>query len=224
MSVSKLSTSAQNYLKVIWTLQEWSDDPVTSGAIAAKAGVTAPTVSAAVVKLADQGLVDHTRYGAISLTEAGREHAVAMVRRHRLIETFLVSTLGYTWDQVHDEAEVLEHAVTDLLVERLDDFLGHPDRDPHGDPIPAPDGAVVLPQAVSLAQVAPGSRVRVERIADDDPELLRYFTDCGITIGIELSVAAGAPYSGGIEVSSGPGRRLPLGAQAAGAVWVSPLS
>ncbi|PSR59622.1 DtxR family transcriptional regulator, partial [Nocardia sp. MDA0666] len=137
-----LSSVAQDYLKVIWSAQEWSQEKVSTKLLAERIGVSASTVSEAVRKLADQGLVEHARYGAITLTDNGRRAAVAMVRRHRLIETFLVSELGYGWDEVHDEAEVLEHAVSETLVERIDAKLGHPDRDPHGDPIPSVDGAV----------------------------------------------------------------------------------
>src|SRR5699024_10566451 len=110
MSVEHLTSSSQNYVKIIWGIQEWSDDPVTPSMIAARAGGAMSSVSDAVRKLAEQGLVTHTPYGAITLTEAGRDAGIAMVRRHRLLETFLVQTLGYTWDEVHDEAEVLEHA------------------------------------------------------------------------------------------------------------------
>ena len=119
MSVEHLTPSAQNYVKIIWGVQEWSSDPVTPSLIAARAGVAMSSVSDAVRKLAEQGLVTHTPYGAVALTDEGRRAAVAMVRRHRLLETFLVQVLGYTWDEVHDEAEVLEHAVTDRLVDRI---------------------------------------------------------------------------------------------------------
>src|SRR5690554_6655643 len=135
MSVSELSASAQNHLKVIWGLQEWSDDPVLPSTIAEKSGLRPSSVSGAISKLVERGLVEHEPYGAVHLTDAGRRLALDMVRRHRLIETFLVRALGYGWDEVHDEAEELEHAVSDLMVERLDAFLGHPRRDPHGDPI-----------------------------------------------------------------------------------------
>src|SRR5690606_22941103 len=120
-----------NHLKVIWSLQEWSSDPVTTSTIAARTGLRLSTASGAVAKLADKGLVEHERYGEVRLTPEGRRLALAMVRRHRLIETFLVETLGYRWDEVHDEAENLEHAVSDLLVDRVDALLGHPTRDPH---------------------------------------------------------------------------------------------
>src|SRR5690606_20624954 len=161
---SQLSASSQNYLKAIWGLQEWSDDPITPTAVAAKVGVRLSTASDAIRKLGEQGLVQHTPYGAVTLSEQGRTHALAMVRRHRLIETFLVQVLGYRWDQVHDEADALEHAVSDLMVDRIDEHLDHPTRDPHGDPIPQPDGTVARPDAVQLSAVEPGRAVRAERI------------------------------------------------------------
>ena len=136
MSVSDLSASTQDYLKAIWELEEWSDQPATTSMIAKALGVKQSTVSDTVRKLADQELVSHKRYGSVQLTEQGRAHALQMVRRHRLIETFLVQVLDYSWDEVHDEAEQLEHAVSDLLVERVAELLHHPTRDPHGDPIP----------------------------------------------------------------------------------------
>lgn len=219
MSVSELSASAQNHLKVIWGLQEWSDEPVLPSTIAEKTGLRLSSVSGAVSKLAEKDLVEHEPYGAVHLTEKGRRLALEMVRRHRLIETFLVEVLGYGWDEVHDEAEVLEHAVSDLMVERLDKFLGHPVRDPHGDPIPAVDGTVQVPRAQSLATVAPGGYV-VARISDDDPDLLRFFADNGIELDTELEVSAGPAYSGAIAVSVSGGEVVPLGADAAAAVRV----
>lgn len=223
MSVSKLSASSQNYLKVIWGLQEWTDEPVTPTAVAAKAGVRLSTTSDAIRKLTEQGLVEHTPYGAVTLTEQGRAHAVAMVRRHRLIETFLVQVLGYTWDEVHDEAETLEHAVSDLMVERISEHLGHPARDPHGDPIPAADGSVSRPDAVPLTEVPPGRTVLTERISDADPQLLRFFADRGIGVGASLVIQEGSPFSGSIEVLvDGADTPVPLGRSATDAVWVTP--
>ncbi|TRY18819.1 metal-dependent transcriptional regulator [Tessaracoccus rhinocerotis] len=222
MSVSELSASAQNHLKVIWGLQEWSDDPVLPSTIAEKSGLRPSSVSGAISKLVERGLVEHEPYGAVHLTDAGRRLALDMVRRHRLIETFLVRALGYGWDEVHDEAEELEHAVSDLMVERLDAFLGHPRRDPHGDPIPAVDGSVQQPRAERLSTVAPGRYV-VERISDDDPDLLRFFADNGIELDVELVVGEGPAYSGAITVGVGGGAPLPLGRAAAEAVRVSSL-
>lgn len=222
MSVSALSISTQNYLKAIWSLGEWSQDPVTASALAKRVGVQMSTVSDAVRKLSEQGLLEHTPYGAITLSDLGRTHALAMVRRHRLLETFLVEVLAYRWDEVHDEAEHLEHAVSDLLIDRIDDQLGHPGRDPHGDPIPDAAGRVDRPDAVLLSVVPIGSRGRVERISDADPRLLTYFSERGIGVGTELDVRPGAPFSDAIEaVVRGTGASISLGRSATDAVWLS---
>lgn len=222
MGLAELSESAQNYLKVIWGLQEWSDAAVTPTLIAERAGVRLSTASGAVGKLADQGLVEHAPYGAVTLTRQGHRYALEMVRRHRLIETFLVQVLGYRWDQVHDEAERLEHAVSDFMVERLDAHLGRPTRDPHGDPIPDADGHVPTPAARLLADVEPGHTVRVERISDADPELLRYFAEHHITVGVQLEVQPGPPYSESLHIRpAGGAAPLSLGGAATRSVWVS---
>src|SRR6201996_7846308 len=154
--------------------------------LAEKLGVSASTASESIRKLAEQGLVDHEKYGAVTLTESGRRAALAMVRRHRLLEAFLVTELGYSWDEVHDEAEVLEHAVSDQLVARIDAKLGFPQRDPHGDPIPGSDGQVPTPPARQLWSCADGEAGVVARISDKDPEMLRYFDSIGINLDSRL--------------------------------------
>lgn len=222
MSVSELSASTQNYLKIIWNLQEWSDDPVTASILAERLGLRLSTVSDAIRKLAEQGLVEHVRYGSVALTPVGRAHALAMVRRHRLIETFLVQVLQYRWDEIHDEAETLEHAVSDLMVDRIDALLGRPTRDPHGDPIPSANGVVHRPNAAQLTVAQPNTRVRVERISDADPRMLQYFADQGIVVDADLDVLEGEPYSNVVAVQV-VGRQTPinLGNAATNAVWVS---
>lgn len=200
MSVAELSPRTQQYLKVIWGLQEWSDAPVTTTLLAERIGVRPPTVSDALRKLSDEGLVHHARYGAAELTPRGRSLALQMVRRHRLIETYLAEQLDYDWDQVHAEAETLEHAVSDMFVERIDRLLGHPTRDPHGDPIPAADGSLDVPEVVGLAAVPPGRSIRVEQVSDADPDLLRWFADRGIVVDAELEVVEGEPYSEAVVV------------------------
>lgn len=221
-AVSELSTSSQNYLKSIWSLGEWSDDAVTASSLAAKVGVRLSSASDAIRKLTDQGLLEHTPYGSVTLTDRGREYAVAMVRRHRLIETFLVEDLGYRWDQVHQEAEHLEHAVSDFMVERMDQKLGHPSRDPHGDPIPSADGKLERPDAVLLTEVEPGGTVRVERISDADPELLKFLAAQGIGVGSVLTTHPGPPYSGSVEVRvQETGQTVVVGKTATDSVWVS---
>lgn len=223
VSVDDISPGMQNYLKVIWSLQEWSDAPVSNSAIAEASGVRLSTVSDALRKLAEQGLIEHARYGDVVLTDDGREHAVSMIRRHRLIETFLVEVLGYEWDEVHEEADRLEHSVSDGLIHRVDRLLGFPARDPHGDPIPSADGRVHRPDAVLLSEAPVPCRVRVERISDADNEMLQYFASRGIVVDAELEVLPGEPYSGTVTVRVGDAAPLGLGPAAVSAVRVSVL-
>jgi DtxR family transcriptional regulator, Mn-dependent transcriptional regulator len=222
-SQQALSAVAQDYLKVIWTAQEWSQEKVSTKLLSERIGVSASTVSEAIRKLADQGLVDHAKYGSITLTEEGRVAAVGMVRRHRLLETFLVHELGYGWDEVHDEAEILEHAVSDLLMSRIDAKLGFPARDPHGDPIPSVDGAVPTPPARQLSDFADGEAGRVARISDSDPAMLRYFDSVGIALDTTISVVERRDYAGTVSIRIGPDSADPidLGSPAAQAIWLT---
>jgi DtxR family Mn-dependent transcriptional regulator len=223
-----LSTVAQDYLKVIWTAQEWSLEKVSTKMLAERIGVSASTASESIRKLADQGLVNHEKYGAVTLTDAGRDAALAMVRRHRLMETFLVRELGYSWDEVHDEAEVLEHAVSDRMLDRIDAKLGFPTRDPHGDPIPAADGRVPTPDARQLSDYEDGEAGVVARISDADPEMLRYFDSVGISLDSRLRVLARRDFAGMISVSvenpaapdGASATTVDLGSPAAQAIWV----
>ena len=192
---------AQDYLKVIWTAQEWSHEKVSTKLLAERLGVSASTASESIRKLADQGLVDHAKYGAVTLTADGRLAALAMVRRHRLMETFLVNELGYSWDEVHDEAEILEHAVSDTMLDRIDAKLGYPTRDPHGDPIPAADGRVPTPDARQLSVCVDGEAGVIARISDADPEMLRYFDSVGINLDSRVRVLARRDFAGMITVS-----------------------
>lgn len=223
MTINQLSDSTQDYLKAIWLAGEWSDEPITATSIAQRVGVTLSTTSDALRRLREAGLIDHAPYSAITLTEIGQAHAVDMVRRHRLIETFLVQALGYTWDQVHDEAEVLEHAVSDFMIDKIDEYLGYPKRDPHGDPIPSADGSIVELTAISLTKLGIGVPAVVERIADDDPELLQYFASQGVSHGTVVELAQGAPFSDTVTLVA-PQAQLTLGPAAVDAVWVTPVS
>lgn len=228
-----LTAVAQDYLKVIWNAQEWSLERVSTKMLAERIGVSASTASESIRKLADQGLVDHEKYGAVTLTDAGRRAALAMVRRHRLLETFLVQELGYSWDEVHDEAEVLEHAVSDLMLDRIDAKLGFPTRDPHGDPIPRADGQVPTPPARQLSECPEGDAGTVARISDADPEMLRYFDAVGISLDARVRVLARRDFAGMISVAledpanpvqpgdeAGPAATIELGNPAAEAIWV----
>lgn len=196
-------TAMEDYVKVIYAHTEWQPEPITTNALAARLGLAASSVTEMVKKLTAQGLAEHEPYGAIELTARGRHVALTMVRRHRLIETWLVERIGYTWDEVHDEAEVLEHAMSDRLLAAIDAELGSPLRDPHGDPIPTADGTVELPAAVVLADAASGGRV--VRISDRDPLLLRHLAAEGIVLDAVVS----------------PERRRQLGEEALASIWVS---
>lgn len=220
MSISSLSESTQNYLKVIWSLGEWTDEPATTTQIAGRLGVSPATVSSGVRRLAEQGLVSHQRYGSITLTPSGRELAVGIVRRHRLIETFLVQVLHYRWDQVHDDAEHMEHAVSDLMIARLDELLGHPDRDPHGDPIPRADGGISRPSTILLHDAPGDSKVVLEQISDEDPTLLQELADRGCGIGTVLEVAPREPFTTSTTLSF-DGEDLVLGPERAALIRVS---
>ncbi|MBD8080750.1 iron dependent repressor, metal binding and dimerization domain protein [Cellulosimicrobium arenosum] len=215
-----LTPVGQDYLKVVWSAQEWSQDPVTTKLLAARMGVGASTVSETVRRLSAQGLLEHAPYGAIELTERGRALALAMVRRHRLLETYLVSELGYGWDEVHDEAEVLEHAVSDLMIERIDARLGHPTRDPHGDPIPTPSGELDSPPAVALSDLAAGEGAVVVRISDADPDVLRYLAELGVGLDTHVEVTERREYAGTVTLRWSGSSSAQLGLRAAEHVWV----
>jgi DtxR family Mn-dependent transcriptional regulator len=219
--VSELSSVTQDYLKVIWTGQEWRPEKITTKMLAERLGVSPSTASEAIRKLADQDLVVHERYGSITLTDAGRTAAILMVRRHRLLETFLVRELGYGWDEVHDEAEVLEHAVSDRFLARLDAKLDFPTRDPHGDPIPQVDGSVPAPAARVLTDLDVGAAGRIARIADTDPEMLRYFDSVGIALDRTIAVRERRPFAGTIEICVDGGTPIDLGDIAARAIWLA---
>lgn len=186
------SMVTQDYLKAIYTLGEWGEPGASASELAARLGVGAPTVTENVQRLAAAGLVNYQPYRRVTLTAEGRAVALAMVRRHRLIETYLALALDYAWDEVHEDAERLEHSASPLLMRRMDAHLGAPLRDPHGDPIPQLDGRVVTPPAHRLDEVPPGVRVRIARISDAEPDLLREITDAGLGLDDELVAGAGA--------------------------------
>lgn len=222
-----LTAVAEDYLKVVWSAQEWGPQPVTTTMLARRLGVAPSTVSETVRRLADAGLLEHAPYGAVGLTEQGRRHAVAVVRRHRLIETFLVQVLGYGWDEVHDEAEVLEHAVSDTFLERIDALLGHPLVDPHGDPIPSADGVVPTTPGALIAALPDGSCGTVARVYDDRPELLQYLAERGIALGGHVRVLQRMHGAGILRVersdtAGSDEQPVDLPDAAADAIWLAP--
>ena len=193
---------SDDYLKAIYHHTEWQDSAITPSQLAAVLGLAPSSVTEMVKKLAAQGLVTHRPYGPVSLTAAGQRRAAAVIRRHRLIETWLVREFAYAWDEVHDEAEVLEHALSDRLLEGIDERLGRPRFDPHGDAIPDADGAVHRKPFVLLAEAPAGHAGRVLRVSDRDPELLRALVERGIDVGHELEVVSDTVVrADGVEVS-----------------------
>ncbi|KUM38424.1 metal-dependent transcriptional regulator [Arthrobacter sp. EPSL27] len=223
MKTSPPSSSIEDYVKVIYSFTEWQDKPITSTQLAQRLGVANSSVSEMVRKLKDQGLVDHQPYSAITLTADGVRLALSMVRRHRLIETFLVRELGYRWDEVHDEAELLEHAVSDTFIDRMAAKLGNPVRDPHGDPIPAADGSVHMPAAHRMSELDDGHTGLITRISDDNPELLRYLSAEEIALDDDVEVLGRKPFGGALVVrigSGGSGREFDLAEEVAAALWV----
>jgi DtxR family Mn-dependent transcriptional regulator len=190
-----LSASIEDYAKAIYVLEERHGVASTT-ALADRLEISPPAVSAMVKKLAALGYVTHVPYRGVRLTDEGRRVALEVLRHHRLLETYLVEELGVPWDRVHAEAEVLEHVLSEGLEERIAAKLGEPTHDPHGDPIPAPDGTVVEPETVGLDTLAAGDRGRFVRVSDSDPKLLRELADLGIRPGDELEVLAGGVRAG----------------------------
>jgi len=207
------SPAADDYLKTVYAHTEWQDAPITPSVLAAKLGIAPSSVTEMVKKLAAAGLVSHVPYGAVRLTDAGTQRALAMVRRHRLVETWLVREFDYRWDEVHDEAEVLEHTISDRLLEGIDARLGRPRFDPHGDAIPDADGRVDREPFVLLADAPVGHVGRVLRVSDDDPEILRALESHGLDVGSRVEVTASGAQIDGAAVP------LPDGARSA--VWLS---
>ncbi|MGP3533759.1 metal-dependent transcriptional regulator [Microbacterium sp. RD1] len=208
------SPAVDDYLKTIYQHTEWQDERMTPSQLATVLGLAPSSVTEMVQKLAAQGLVTHRPYGPVSLTDAGERRAAAVVRRHRLIETWLVQEFGYGWDEVHDEAEVLEHALSDRLLEGIDARLGRPRFDPHGDAIPDADGDVHREPFVLLRSAPTGHRGRVLRVSDRDPALLRALVDSGVDVGHAVEVLP----EGAVRVD---GRIAELPEGAADAVWLS---
>ncbi|AWT27081.1 Iron-dependent repressor IdeR [Corynebacterium provencense] len=214
----------EDYLRLIWQSRDWPDGQrrPTTGSLAAALGVTPSTVSANLKKLAGRQLIDYEPYGAIALTGEGEKIALHVVRRRRIIETFLVRQLGVEWDEVLDEADRLEHVVSERLIGRLDEILGHPAVDPHGDPIPRP-GQAGEPSAVVLSSCVSGDSVQVVRVSDMNTDILRFLSGRGIGLGTTLVVEVEMSATGLMRVRHGE-RVAELSAPIAAAVLVVPAS
>lgn len=216
------SLTVENYLKTILLLgNRTGDSNVATGQLAEALDVSPGTVTSMLKTLADSQLVHYKPYAGVTLTAAGRALAMRMLRRHRLIELFLVQTLCLTWDQVHEEAENLEHAVSDFLVDHIDAFLGHPAVDPHGDPIPGQDGEMRSDpsQGVPLSSCQIDWHVRLIRVMNQSPEFLRYLTDVNFQIGTVAQVVQRSEEAGLMTIHC-ENTAIPLGLAAAGDLLV----
>ncbi|MCB9506722.1 MAG: metal-dependent transcriptional regulator [Myxococcales bacterium] len=198
--------SAENYLKAIYHLVGTRDARVKTKELAGHLGVSLPSVTSMLRTLADRGLVDYEAYRGAALTSHGELAALAVIRKHRLVESFLVATLGYRWDEVHDEAELLEHAVSDDLAARIERFLGFPTVDPHGDPIPSAAGVVRHPATVPLSQAVPDRPARLVRVLEQSPEALKYLDGLGLVPDAVATVLEVLPSEGPLIVATPSGR------------------
>jgi DtxR family Mn-dependent transcriptional regulator len=194
----RITHAMEDYLKAIYRIDDGK--PVTMQRLAEELALSGPSVTNMVKRLHELGLVNHTRYRDVALTPAGEKIALRVIRHHRLLELYLTESLGFDWDQVHAEAERLEHHVSAELEARIASALGHPTRDPHGDPIPTADGAIDTVSAVLLSDLAPGDVATISRVPDRDPEQLRYLAKLGVIPGQTVTVLEVLPFDGPIRV------------------------
>ncbi len=215
-----VSLTVENYVKAIYQIIGDSTETLASTGELAKALQVSPgSVTSMLRTLGESGLADHQLYGGVRLTESGRRLALRILRRHRLVELFLVKTLGLSWDEVHEEAENLEHAVSDQLVDRMDEYLGFPDRDPHGDPIPKADGSVEHPESQPLNSCQANTKFEMVRVLDQSSAFLKYLSQAGLIIGQRATVIENNPSAGAMVIESND-QRLTLGLEAAGKILV----
>lgn len=198
----RYSPAIQDYLKMILTLEE-AGLPASNQVLAERLSVAPASVTGMLRRLAELRLIIYAPYKGADLTNAGRKVAVEVLRHHRLLETYLAEALGFSWDQVHPEAERLEHVISEEFEDRLFELLGRPTHDPHGDPIPDRDGTFPVSPEATLATAKAGAAVVVSRVATQEPEILRYLTACGLVIGAEVSVLEQVPHDGPVRVRAG---------------------
>ncbi|MCB1205854.1 MAG: metal-dependent transcriptional regulator [Verrucomicrobiae bacterium] len=213
------SSTVENYLKAILRLQGDGRGSTTVGEIARELEVTPGTVTIMMRHLRERGMVSYEPRRGLSLKPRGVAEAMKVVRRHRLIETFLVEAMGFDWSEVHEEAEILEHVISDRLLDRMDEMLGAPTHDPHGDPIPDRDGVIAKNRSVSLLEAEAG-RYRLVRVSDEDPALLGWLQEKGLRLGEEVVLADTNRAAGVLELSRRKGTAVQLGTGVAGQVFV----
>lgn len=220
-----LSSAIEDYLKAIHALREDGAAVVTTQSIANRLGVAPPSATAMMKRLDALGLAHHEPYRGVHLSAAGEKIALEIVRHHRIIETFLSEVLGVEWDKVHDEAERLEHVISEDLEAKMAAKLGHPTRDPHGAPIPDVDGKIESCVEVRLCEVEAGFRGQISRVADEDPQFLRHLRALGLQIGADFEVLCAESVEGVLQLRVASGE-ITLGIAPAARIWVEsrPLS
>src|SRR3954470_2450333 len=201
--VETVSSAVEDYAKAIYALETRGNGAVSTTALAERLSVTAASASSMVKKLSEMGLVEHEPYRGVRLTPEGVKVALEVLRHHRLLEVYLAEELGVPWDRVHDEAEVLEHVLSEELEALIAAKLGHPTRDPHGDPIPTPDGRIEESPTSALHDLEPGECGCFVRVSDSDPEMLRYLAARGIAPGDDFEIVEKQPFDGPVFVRFG---------------------
>ena len=222
MSFSVVTIAVENYLKHVLLLSDGSDQLVSMGALAEALAVVPGTATTMVKALADEGLVEHQPRHGVRLTNKGRLVALNVLRKHRLVETFLVNVLKMDWAKVHDEAEQLEHAISDEVLDRLDALLGHPETDPHGDPIPSRQGKLSSQVYATLATCITGRPLRIVRVTEQSAEFLQFAEQHGLQPGTSLRVTDRNFTAGLVTLRKSTGRPLALSIVAAGKILVEP--
>jgi DtxR family transcriptional regulator, Mn-dependent transcriptional regulator len=218
-SVKRPSQAIENYAKAIYALEQRGARAVTTNALAERLGVTPASASNMVKKLDELGFVTHIPYRGVKLTQSGRRVALEVLRHHRLLELYLSESLGVPWDRVHDEAEVLEHVLSEELEAVIAAKLGNPTHDPHGDPIPSAELEIEEGETECLAELEPGARGVFVRVSDSDPGMLRYLADLGITPGERFEIVDRQPFGGPLFARFN-GRVQVLGGELAAAMRV----
>jgi DtxR family Mn-dependent transcriptional regulator len=213
-----VSPARRDYLADIYRIRA-DDQRVTTSTLADRKGVSPSAVVRMVDRLEAAGLVHRVPYSGIELTPTGEREALRGIRRHRLLEVFLVQVLHFGWEQVHDEVEGLQHAISDTLEDRIDEMLDHPQRCPHGDPIPTRDGVMPVIRDVSLPEVTSGTNVTISRVRTHDPDKLRYLATLGLVPGARCLLVNRAPFNGPLRLQLGSQEHV-LGAELAAMVWV----
>jgi DtxR family Mn-dependent transcriptional regulator len=218
------TSTVEDYLKCILLEEQGQESRVGTGQIASRLALSPGTVTAMLKALAESGLVSYEPYSGVRLTSSGRQLATHVLRRHRLLELFLVEVLGLDWSEVHAEAEQLEHAVSDRLIERMDEMLGHPAVDPHGDPIPTATGALKEEEQPSLLSCPLARTLQVSRVSDQSPDFLQLLHRRGLRPGQEVRVLARDEVADTVDLELPGGERVSLGYRAASKILVSPAA